>query len=53
MRGIEKEIESLDGILEIFSTNQHKGRARQLLEKRIETLLARLQQIAEGREQRS
>jgi DNA-directed RNA polymerase subunit RPC12/RpoP len=51
IRGIEKEIKSLESVLDIFFTNEHKERSRELLEKRIETLLGRLEQIAKGRAQ--
>ena len=51
IRGIEKEIESLDSLLEIFSTNEHKERARDLLNMRIETLLDHLEHIAQDRGQ--
>jgi chaperonin cofactor prefoldin len=52
IRGIEKEIKSMDSVLDIFSTNEHKERARELLNKRIETLLRRLHLIAIGRARR-
>jgi chaperonin cofactor prefoldin len=49
IRGIEKEIKSMDSVLDILFTNEHKERARELLEARIETLLNRLELIAKGR----
>ena len=48
IRGIKKEIEKLDSLLDIFSSDPDKNRARELLRQRIETLLERLQRIAEG-----
>jgi len=48
IRGIKKELEKLDGIFEIFSTDEHRERTRKLLNQRIETLLERLERIAEG-----
>ena len=47
IRGVKEEIDKLDGLLEIVSDDEYKSRARKLLSKRIETLLGRLQQIAE------
>jgi chaperonin cofactor prefoldin len=52
IRGIEKEIKSMDSVLDILFTNEHKERARELLNKRIETLLCRLDLIATGRGRR-
>jgi DNA-directed RNA polymerase subunit RPC12/RpoP len=49
IRGIEKEIKSLESVLDIFFTDEHKERARELLKARIETLLGRLELIAKGR----
>jgi|SRR6266849_3313694 len=49
IRGIEKEIKSLDSVFDIFFTYEHKERARELLQARIETLLNRLDLIAKGR----
>ena len=49
IRGIKDEINKLDGVLEIFTDDEHKERARKLLNRRIETLLSRLQQIADGK----
>ena len=49
IRGIEKEIKSLDSVLDILFTNEHKERTRELLETRVETLLGRLELIAKGR----
>ena len=49
IRGIKEEINKLDSLLEIFTDDKHKKRARKLLNQRIETLLRRLQQIAGGK----
>ncbi|PYX52811.1 MAG: hypothetical protein DMG76_28035 [Acidobacteria bacterium] len=48
IRGIKKELEKLDSIFEIFSTDEHRERTRKLLNQRIETLLERLERIADG-----
>jgi chaperonin cofactor prefoldin len=48
IRGIKKEIEKLDSVFEIFSKDVHRERARELLNQRIETLLERLERIADG-----
>jgi hypothetical protein len=48
IRGVKKEIEKLDSVFDIFSSDTHKKRARELLHQRIETLLERLERIAEG-----
>lgn len=48
IRGIRKEIEKLDSIFEIFTTDEYKERTRKLLNQRIETLLERLERIADG-----
>jgi|SRR6266480_6368876 len=47
IRGIKEEIDKLDSLLEIFTDDEYKKRARKLLNQRIETLLGRLQQIAD------
>ena len=47
IRGIKEEINKLDSLLEIFTDDAFKKRARKLLSKRIETLLRRLQKIAD------
>lgn len=52
IRGIEKEIDSLSSVIDIVITNERKERTRELLKKRIETLLARLDLIAIGRSRR-
>jgi hypothetical protein len=52
IRGVKKEIEKLDSVFEIFSKDEHRERARQLLHQRIETLLERLERIANGHETR-
>jgi DNA-directed RNA polymerase subunit RPC12/RpoP len=49
MRGIKKEIKSLDSVLDIFHEDEDKKRTRALLEKRIEKLLGRLELIARNR----
>jgi DNA-directed RNA polymerase subunit RPC12/RpoP len=46
IRGLKKELKKLDGLLNIFSDDEHKERARELLKRRIENLLSRLEQIA-------
>jgi DNA-directed RNA polymerase subunit RPC12/RpoP len=46
LRGVKKEIKSLDSVLNIFSSDQDMERTRQLLKLRIESLLSRLEQIA-------
>ena len=48
IRGIKEEISKLDSLLEVFTDDGHKKRARKLLNKRIEALLHRLQQIADS-----
>lgn len=47
IRGIKEEINKLDSLLEIFTDDAFKKRARKLLNKRIETLLRHLQRIAD------
>jgi DNA-directed RNA polymerase subunit RPC12/RpoP len=47
VRGIKEEINKLDSLLEIFTDDEYKKRARKLLNQRIETLLGRLQQISD------
>jgi DNA-directed RNA polymerase subunit RPC12/RpoP len=46
IRGIKKEIKELDSVLNIFSDDEYKERTRELLNRRIENLLLRLEQIA-------
>lgn len=46
LRGIKQEIKKLDSVLEIFTDDEHKKRARKLLNKRIDNLMSRLEQIA-------
>jgi len=48
IRGIKEEIKKLDSLLEILTDDAHKKRTRKLLNRRIETLLGRLEQIADG-----
>jgi hypothetical protein len=40
---------SLDSVLDILFSNEHKEGTRELLNTRIETLLSRLELIAKGR----
>jgi DNA-directed RNA polymerase subunit RPC12/RpoP len=49
IRGIKKEIKSLDSVLDIFREDEDKKRTRALLEKRIEKLLGCLDLIARDR----
>ncbi len=49
MRGIEKEVEKLDSVLNMFESDRdikNKTRARKSLDTRIETLLSQLERIA-------
>jgi hypothetical protein len=46
IRGLKKELKKLDGVLNIFSDDEHKERTRELLNRRIENLLSRLERIA-------
>jgi len=46
IRGLKKELKALDDVLNIFSQDEHKERAQELLRRRIENLLSRLEQIA-------
>ncbi len=48
IRGLKDEVKKLDSLLDIFIDVKYKQRARKLLNRRIETLLRRLQQIADG-----
>ncbi len=48
IRGIKKEIKKLDGVLRFFTDDEHTQSARKLLNKRIDTLMLRLEQIANG-----
>ena len=48
IRGVKKEIEKLDSVFEIFSKDEYRERTRKLLHQRIETLLERLERIADG-----
>jgi hypothetical protein len=48
IRGVKEEINKLEGLLDIFVVDDHKERARKLLYQRIETLLQRLEGIADG-----
>jgi len=52
IRGVKKEIEKLESVFEIFSKDEHRERARKLLNQRIETLFERLERIADGNETR-
>jgi len=49
IRGVEKEIDSLNGVIDLVIPNERRNRTRELLKKRIETLLGRLDIIAGGR----
>lgn len=49
IRGIEKEIRSLKSVLDVVLPDKHKERAGKLLDKRIDTLLDELEQIAKGK----
>ena len=49
IRGVEKEIEKLDSVFDMFASDRHindKKRARKSLDLRIETLLVQLDRIA-------
>ena len=49
IRGLEKEIEKLDSVFDVFVSDRHikdKKRARKSLDTRIETLLVQLERIA-------
>ena len=49
IRGLEKEIENLDSVFDLFATNRRKKdktRVRESLNARIENLLAQLERIA-------
>jgi hypothetical protein len=46
IRGLKKELKALDGVINIFSDDEHRERTRELLNKRIENLLVHLEQIA-------
>ena len=48
IRGIKEEINKLDSLLDIFTDDEFKKRARKHLSQRIETLLGRLEQIAKN-----
>ena len=52
IRGIKKEMKSLNSVLDIFHEDEHKERTRDLLERRIEKLLGRLELIARDRNRR-
>jgi DNA-directed RNA polymerase subunit RPC12/RpoP len=46
IRGLKKELKALEGVLNIFSEDEHKERTRELLNRRIDNLLSRLERIA-------
>jgi len=49
LRGLEKEIENLDSVLDVFATDRRKKdktRVRQSLNARVENLLSQLERIA-------
>ena len=47
IRGLRKELDSLDSIFDLFSDNGEKQRTRMLLEARIDHLFSQLEEIAE------
>jgi DNA-directed RNA polymerase subunit RPC12/RpoP len=54
IRGVEKEIEKLDSVFDLFASDRHikdKMRARKSLDARIETLLSQLERIAQMKAQ--
>jgi hypothetical protein len=53
LRGLKKEVKKLDSVFDLFSEDSDKERARELLNLRIENLLARLEQLANHRGQPS
>jgi DNA-directed RNA polymerase subunit RPC12/RpoP len=49
IRGVEKELEALDSVFDVFASDRHiedKERVRKSLDTRIETLLVQLERIA-------
>jgi len=48
IRGLRKELDSLDSIFDLFSDNREKKRTRKLLEARIDHLFSQLEEIANG-----
>jgi hypothetical protein len=46
IRGLKKELKSLDSIFDVLSEDEHTDRMRELLNARIKNLLSRLEQIA-------
>jgi hypothetical protein len=49
IRGLEKELEALDSVFDVFASDRHnkdKERARKSLNARIDTLLLQLERIA-------
>src|SRR5271157_3305857 len=40
IRGLKKELKALEGVLNIFSEDEHEERTRELLNRRIENLLS-------------
>jgi DNA-directed RNA polymerase subunit RPC12/RpoP len=54
LRGVEKEIEKLDSLFDVFASDRRtkdKTRARKSLDTRIETLLSQLERIAHAKTQ--
>jgi hypothetical protein len=54
IRGVEKEIEKLDSLFDVFASDRRtkdKTRARKSLDTRIETLLLELERIAHAKTQ--
>lgn len=46
MRGVKKELKSLDGVFNLFSNDKDEMRTRKLLQARIKKLLSQLEKIA-------
>ena len=48
IRGLRKEVDSLNSIFDVFSDDKEKKRTRKLLEARIDNLFSQLERIAES-----
>jgi hypothetical protein len=48
IRGVKKELKSLDSIFNLFANDKDEKRARKLLRARIDNLLAQLEKIADS-----